>query len=86
VPARRADATICAQFPGIIEWTDDVQLALAQGQGTNFAAQYFRVTPRLETGDATYSWVNQSVFVVGEGGSSTVSVCTTAWPNHSGRH
>ena len=59
-------ATIYAQFPGLIEWTDDVQLALAQGHGTDFTDQYFRVTPVLETGDANYSWVNHSVFV-GEG-------------------
>lgn len=59
-------ATIYAQFPGIIEMTHDVQLALTQGQATDFTDQYFRVTPRLETGDPNYAWVNQSVFV-GEG-------------------
>ena len=59
-------ATIYAQFPGIIEFTDAVQRALALGEATDFADQYFRVTPRLETGDANYSWVNQSV-LVGEG-------------------
>lgn len=59
-------ATIYAQFPGIIEMTDKVQLALTQGCGTDFTDQYFRVTPRLETGDAKYGWVNQSVFI-GEG-------------------
>ena len=59
-------ATIYAQFPGIIELTDDVQMAFAQGQGTDFGDQYFRVTPILETGDANYGWVNQSLFV-GEG-------------------
>jgi hypothetical protein len=59
-------ATIYAQFPGIIEMTDEVQLALMHGHGTDFADQYFRVTPVLETGDQNYRWVNQSVFV-GEG-------------------
>lgn len=59
-------ATIYAQFPGLIEWTDAVQSALALGEGTEFGDQYFRTTPVLETGDAAYSWVNHSVFV-GEG-------------------
>ena len=25
--------------------------------------QYFRTTPQFETGDARYSWLNQSIFV-----------------------
>jgi hypothetical protein len=43
-----------------------VQAALAAGTATAFDDQYFRVTPRLETGDERYRWVNQAVFL-GEG-------------------
>lgn len=56
-------AAIYAQFPGLIELTDDVQMALADGHGTEFSDQYFRVTPRLETGDPLHRWVNHSIFV-----------------------
>ncbi|HEY5854575.1 MAG TPA: DUF3237 domain-containing protein [Aldersonia sp.] len=59
-------ATIYARFPGLIEMTEQVQSAFALGRATEFDDQYFRVTPHLETGDANYSWVNQTVFV-GEG-------------------
>jgi hypothetical protein len=30
---------------------------------SSFADQYFRSTPRIETGDERYAWVNQTVFV-----------------------
>ena len=43
-----------------------VQTALAEGTETAYEDQYFRTTPRLETGDERYAWVNQTVFV-GEG-------------------
>jgi hypothetical protein len=33
---------------------------------TQFGEQYIFVTPRMETGDPRYSWVNQTVFI-GEG-------------------
>ena len=56
-------ATIYAQFPGVVELTDDVRMALADGRGTEFTDHYFRVTPRLETGDPKHRWVNQTVFV-----------------------
>ena len=31
--------------------------------GTDFGDHYFVTTPRLESGDPRYSWVNQSIFV-----------------------
>ena len=36
------------------------------GQETAFGDQYFRTSPRFETGDQRYAWLNQSLFV-GEG-------------------
>jgi hypothetical protein len=43
------------------------------GPGTDFGDHYFRTTPRLESGDPRYAWVNQTIFV-GRGrlGSGTV--------------
>jgi hypothetical protein len=40
--------------------------AFANGTATRFEDQYFRTTPRMETGDPHYAWVNHSLFV-GEG-------------------
>ncbi len=59
-------AIIYAQYHGLIEMTDPVARALAEGSGTQFEDQYFRIAPRLETGAPAYEWVNQALFV-GEG-------------------
>jgi hypothetical protein len=56
-------AVIYGQFFGLIEMNDAVENAFASGIGTSFDDQYFRVTPRLETGDTDYEWVNKSVFL-----------------------
>jgi hypothetical protein len=40
--------------------------AMAPGGSTGFDDQCFRTTPRLETGDERYAWVNSTLFV-GEG-------------------
>jgi hypothetical protein len=47
----------------VIEMNERVQTALAEGTETAYEDQYFRTTPRLETGDERYAWVNQTVFV-----------------------
>ncbi|WP_024804185.1 DUF3237 domain-containing protein [Nocardia sp. BMG51109] len=57
---------IYANFPGLLEMNDRVQQAFSEGSATDFGDQYFRVTPRLETGDNDLAWVNHTVFV-GEG-------------------
>ena len=41
----------------------DVRAQIQTDDGTDFDDQYFRTTPRLETGDERYAWVNQAVFV-----------------------
>ncbi|WP_369254761.1 DUF3237 domain-containing protein [Geodermatophilus amargosae] len=57
-------AYVYVQYPGLMELTPAV-LAVMGGGGSpsEFGAQYFVTTPRLETGDERYAWVNQTVFV-----------------------
>lgn len=62
-------AFIYVQYFGLIHLNDNVQAAMADGEdteGTDFGDQYFYISPRFETGDERYAWLNQSVFV-GEG-------------------
>jgi hypothetical protein len=60
-------AAIYLSYFGILEMNAKIQQALTDpNTGTDFGDQYFRSTPRIETGDARYAWLNQSVFV-GEG-------------------
>ena len=50
----------------MLEFNEAVQNALATGGGTDWGDQYFRTTPRFETGDDRYAWLTRTVFV-GEG-------------------
>jgi len=60
-------AAIYLQYFGILEMNAKVQAALADtSASTDYGDQYFRTSPRFETGDARYAWMNQSMFV-GEG-------------------
>lgn len=57
-------AVLYMTYLGLLEMNEKVRAALAgHRQGTDFADQYFRTTPRLETGDPRYAWVNQTIFV-----------------------
>jgi hypothetical protein len=56
-------ALVYAQYPGVLELTDAVANALATGGSTAVEDQYFRTTPRFETGEERYAWLQQSVFV-----------------------
>lgn len=56
-------AAIYVSYGGVLEVNEKVQRATEKGTGTAFEDQYFRTTPRLETGDARYAWVNHAVFV-----------------------
>ena len=56
------DAVIYFNYTGVMEVNEAVQGALAGGE-TTFDDQYFRTSPRLETGDERYAWVNQTWFV-----------------------
>jgi hypothetical protein len=59
-------AFIFASYFGILERNDAVQQAVQTGAETAYGDQYFRIAPRLQTGDPRYAWVNQTLFV-GEG-------------------
>ena len=59
-------AAVYVSYVGLLEMNDAVQRALASGGSTDFGDQYFRTTPRFETGDPRYAWLNQTCFV-GEG-------------------
>ena len=57
-------AHIYLQYHGLLELSEPVQQVLAGTRhSTDYGDQYFRTTPRLETGDERYAWVNTSVFV-----------------------
>lgn len=56
-------AVIYVSYRGLLQITDAVGRALAGDEGTDYADQYWRTTPRLETGDPRYGWVNNTLFV-----------------------
>jgi len=56
-------AAIYAVYYGVLEMNEKVQRAIAGGGSTDYGDQYFRTTPRFETGDPRYSWLNHTVFV-----------------------
>ena len=59
-------AFVYVQYYGVVEMNEKVQVAMGAAEATDFGDQYFRTSPRFETGDQRYSWLNQSLFV-GEG-------------------
>jgi hypothetical protein len=56
-------ANVYVQYFGLLEANEAVLGAMTSGGGTTYVDQYFRTTPRLETGDERYAWMNTSVFV-----------------------
>jgi hypothetical protein len=62
---RTADgAFIYLQYFGVIELTQAI-LDLAGGgeRATEFGDQYFFTSPRFETGDPRYAWLNETMFL-----------------------
>tara|TARA_R110000868_G_scaffold39980_4_gene138627 strand:- start:849 stop:1298 length:450 start_codon:yes stop_codon:yes gene_type:complete len=59
-------AFLYVQYFGLLEMNAAVQAAISSGTGTEFGDQQFHTNPRIETGDARYSWVN-TTFFIGEG-------------------
>jgi hypothetical protein len=55
-------AVLYVAYTGLLELYAGVQAAMAGGE-TRYGDQYFRTTPRLETGDPRYAWVNTTLFV-----------------------
>jgi hypothetical protein len=56
-------AFLYLQYFGVLEFNEAVMAALNGERSTGFEEQYFRTTPRIETGDERYAWVNRTVFV-----------------------
>ncbi|MFZ0887472.1 MAG: DUF3237 domain-containing protein [Candidatus Binataceae bacterium] len=56
-------AAIYVYYTGLLEMNEKVANAVAGGGGTDYGDQYFRTTPRFETGDPRYAWLNQTLFV-----------------------
>jgi hypothetical protein len=56
-------ASIYVQYFGVIEYTDAALAAVAGERSSDYGDHYFRIAPRLETGDERYAWVNQTLFV-----------------------
>jgi hypothetical protein len=56
-------ANIDFQYNGLLELNETTMTALGSAGPTDFEDHYFRINPRLETGDPRYAWVNQTLFV-----------------------
>lgn len=56
-------AFIYLEYTGKIEMTEAVVKAIGGEGSTEFGDQYFFTTPRMQTGDERYSWVNNIVCV-----------------------
>lgn len=56
-------AALYGQVTGILQNLPKLLEAWGKGSKTEFSDHYFRAAVKLETGDARYSWVNQSIFV-----------------------
>lgn len=59
-------ADLYVQYFGVIEYTEAALGANAGKGPSDYGDHYFRIAPRIETGDERYLWVNQTLFV-GEG-------------------
>jgi len=59
-------AYLYVQYPGVLVFNENVAKALASGGGTEFGDAYFMTTPRVETGDSRYAWLN-AIVAVGQG-------------------
>jgi hypothetical protein len=59
-------ACLYVQYFGVIEYNAAAMAANAGERSSEFTEHYFRIAPRLETGDPRYAWVNRTLFV-GEG-------------------
>ncbi|HUC37822.1 MAG TPA: DUF3237 domain-containing protein [Acidimicrobiales bacterium] len=55
-------ALLYVTYGGVLEMNEKVMAAMTSTDETTFDDQYFRTTPRLETGDERYAWVNQTIF------------------------
>src|SRR6188474_2386663 len=54
-------AIVYVHYHGLIEMNDAVTTAMQNGTATTFDDQYFRTSPRFETSDPRYAWLQQSL-------------------------
>ena len=59
-------ANIYVQYFGVVHLTEKVMASLASEGAIDFGDTYFFTTPRFETGDERYAWLNKIV-AVGQG-------------------
>ena len=59
-------ANVYVSYTGVLHMTDAVTRAVSGGGFTEFGETYFYVSPRFETGDPRYAWLN-GIFVVSQG-------------------
>jgi hypothetical protein len=59
-------ANLYVSYTGVLHMTPAVLQALGSGKFTEFGETYFYVSPRFETGDPRYAWLN-GLFVVSQG-------------------
>jgi hypothetical protein len=57
-------AVIFLQYAGVLELAPNVMAAVGgDGPATGYGEQYFFTTPRAETGDERYAWMNRTVYL-----------------------
>lgn len=56
-------ALLYVSYSGVLELSDRAMQALTQGPATDFGELRFMTTPRFETGDPRYAWLNTAVCV-----------------------
>lgn len=56
-------ALIYMQYHGVLEMNEKVMGAMAKGESLDYGDTYYMTTPRFETGDARYEWINRLVCV-----------------------
>ncbi len=56
-------AYIYVQYLGHVELTTDIQAAFRGERRSEYGEAYFFITPRFETGDVRYRWLNNVVSV-----------------------
>ena len=56
-------AFIYVQYNGHVEMTEAVQKAIGGEGETDYGDAYFFTTPRMQTGDPRYAWLNRIICV-----------------------
>lgn len=57
------NAFIYVTYQGLRHGPDEVMNRLNNGEAVDPSEYYFRITPRFETGDARYEWLNRLIAV-----------------------